>query len=47
MYKMIYSATKSDVRKNGEVLTFPTVWEADFYARFYNMTEFVRVVTAS
>jgi hypothetical protein len=44
MYKFIYRASQADVSKSGQVLTFPSVWAADFYAEFYGITDRVRVV---
>ena len=37
MFKLIYVATKSDFTKKGEVLTFPTQRDAEFYVHFYHM----------
>jgi hypothetical protein len=37
MFKLIYVDTKADFTKKGEVLTFPTQRDAEFYVHFYHM----------
>ena len=37
MFKLISVATKADFTKKGEVLTFPTRRDAEFYVHFYHM----------